>query len=532
MIKKLIFLAVMVLSGALTTFSQEPKIILTPKTGPAPRIHGPKIFGVRPGSPFLYTIPATGKKPLHYELLYSPGGLKCDETTGQITGTINNPGEYNATLKVSNELGSVSRPFKIVCGDKIALTPQMGWNSWYVWENHVTDKIMRDAADAMVSTEMMNHGYMYVNIDDCWASKPGSKDSTLLSEPRDSTGSINSNKRFPDMKALADYIHSKGLKAGIYTSPGPLTCAGHTGIYGHEEQDIAKFADWGYDFLKYDWCSYDNIGKRDSMPDLQKPYLLVSSILQKQKRDIVLNLCQYGMGKVWRWGKKVGGQSWRTADDLGGSFEGIGKALFRDGFDVYSRDSLHLYAGPGGWNDPDYLLLGYLSNWKGKTVPTPLTPNEQYTQVSLWSIVAAPLIFSGDITRMDDFTLSLLTNDEVIDVDQDPLGKPGYRVSKNKDKEIWVRQMDDGSMVVGLFNRGETETKLTVRWSDLNSKISYYKVRDLWRQKTAGVFRNKFTSSVGRHGVVLIRLWEQPNWKAPSSGVKVFNMFDEEESQW
>jgi alpha-galactosidase len=237
------------------------------------------------------------------------------------------------------------------------------------------------------------------------------------------------------------------------------------------------------------------------------------------------------MGKVWKWGGKVGGQSWRTADDLGGSFEGIGKALFRDGFDVYSRDSLHLYAGPGGWNDPDYLLLGYLSNWKGKTVPTPLTPNEQYTQVSLWSIVAAPLIFSGDITRMDDFTLSLLSNDEVIDVDQDPLGKPGYRVSKNKDREIWVRQMDDGSMVVGLFNRGETEAKITVRWTDLNSKIPYYKVRDLWRQKNVGTFRNKFSSRVGRHGVVLIRLWKQPDWKLPSNQIKVFNMFDEEETQ-
>ena len=160
----------------------------------------------------------------------------------------------------------------------------------------------------------------------------------------------------------------------------------------------------------------------------------------------------YGNG-----GKQVGGQSWRTAGDLGGSFEGIGKALFRDGFDVYSRDSLHLYAGPGGWNDPDYLLLGYLSNWKGETVPTPLTPNEQYTHVSLWSIVAAPLIFSGDITRMDDFTLSLLTNDEIIEVDQDPLGKPGYRVSKDGDLEVWIRHLEDGSIAVGLFNRGETE---------------------------------------------------------------------------
>jgi alpha-galactosidase len=360
----------------------------------------------------------------------------------------------------------------------------------------------------MVNSGLIDHGYMYINIDDCWSAKPGSPDSTLLAEPHDQNGMINSNKRFPDMKALTDYIHSKGLKAGIYTSPGTFTCAGHTGVYGHEEKDIARFVEWGYDFLKYDWCSYDNIGKRDDLTDLKKPYMLVSEIIKKQQRDIVLNLCQYGMGKVWKWGREVGGQSWRTADDLGGSFEGIGKALFRDGFDVFSRDSLHLYAGPGGWNDPDYLLIGYLSNWKGKTVPTPLTPNEQYTQVSLWSLVAAPLILSGDITRLDDFTLSLLTNDEVIEVDQDPLGKPGFRVSKNGDLEVWIRHLEDGSHAVGLFNRGENEAKVNASWKDLGIS-GEQKVRDLWRQKDIGTFKDNFTTSVGRHGVVFLRLWRQ-----------------------
>ena len=484
----------------------EPKIILTPKPGLEPRINGAKVFGVRPGSPFLFTIPVTGRRPIKYEVLNIPAGLSCDPETGRITGTLDAPGEYLTTFRVTNELGSAEREFKIVCGDKLALTPHMGWNSWYVWENHVTDKIMRDAADAMVSSGMIDHGYMYVNIDDCWSVKPGSTDSTLLGEPRDGNGMINSNKRFPDMKALTDYIHSKGLKAGIYTSPGSFTCAGHVSAYGYEEQDIARFVEWGYDFLKYDWCSYSRIGRRDTLPDLQRPYILASKILKKQKRDIVLNLCQYGMGDVWKWGRKVGGQSWRTAGDLGGSFEGIGTALFRDGFDVFSRDSLHLYGGPGGWNDPDYLLLGYLSNWNGKTVPTPLTPNEQYTHVSLWSILAAPLIFSGDITRMDDFTLSLLTNDEVIEVDQDPMGKPGYRVSKNGDMEVWVRPLEDGSNAVGLFNRGETETKVTADWTDLGIS-GKQRVRDLWRQKDIGRFDGKFTARVPRHGVVMVRIW-------------------------
>jgi alpha-galactosidase len=504
--RRLFILIILIFAGISSVYSQEVKTILTPKPKPEPRINGTKIFGVRPGSPFLFTIAATGTKPLLYEVLNLPQGLKCDPKTGQITGVLDKPGDYLTTFRVTNKLGSARREFKIVCGDKLALTPHMGWNSWYVWENHVTDKIMRDAADAMVSSGMIDHGFMYVNIDDCWASKPGSNDSMLNVSPRNVKGMVNSNKRFPDMNSLTDYIHSKGLKAGIYTSPGPLTCAGHSGAYGHEEEDIARFVEWGYDFLKYDWCSYDNIGSKDNLQDLQKPYILISNILKKQKRDIVLNLCQYGMGSVWKWGKQVGGQSWRTAGDLGGSFEGIGTALFRDGFDVYSTDSLHLYAGPGGWNDPDYLLLGYLSNWKGQTVPTPLTPNEQYTQMSLWSLVAAPLIFSGDITRLDDFTLSLLTNDEIIEVDQDVLGKPGYRVSKSGDAEVWIRKLADGSRAVGLFNRGKNEMKVTASWKDLGIS-GEQKVRDLWRQKDLGSYKDKFISGVPAHGVVMLRIW-------------------------
>jgi alpha-galactosidase len=490
--------------GSLT----EAKVILTPEPSPKPRINGTRIFGVRPGSPFLFKIPATGKRPMTFEVLNLPPGLSCDAKTGMITGSLVTPGTFHTTFRVANELGTAEREFRIVCGDTLALTPHMGWNSWYIWENHVTDRIMRDAADAMVNSGMIDHGYMYVNIDDCWSVKPGSTDSTLLGEPRDNRGMINSNRRFPDMKALTDYIHAKGLKAGIYTSPGRLTCAGHVAAYGHEEQDVARYVEWGYDFLKYDWCSYSDIARTDTLPNLQKPYILISNILGKQDRDIILNLCQYGMGDVWKWGRQAGGQSWRTAGDLGGSFEGIGTALFRDGFDVYSRDSLHLYARPGGWNDPDYLLLGYLSNWKGQTVPTPLTPNEQYTQVSLWSIVAAPLIFSGDIARMDDFTLRLLTNDEIIEVDQDPLGKPGYRVSKDGDLEVWKRELEDGSIAVGLFNRGEKAANVTAYWSGLGIS-GKQRLRDLWRQEDLGSYSDKFTSEVGRHGVLMLRMTKE-----------------------
>jgi alpha-galactosidase len=483
----------------------EEAVVLSPKPGPAPRINGARIFGVRPGSPFLFTIPATGERPMTFAAEGLPEGLKVDPQTGRITGRIERRGEYRLILKASNRLGTAAKTLKIVCGDTLALTPHMGWNSWYVWENRVTDKIMRDAAEAMVATGMIDHGYQYVNIDDCWAMKPGSNDPTLQGEPRDERGMINANKRFPDMKALTDYIHSKGLKAGIYSSPGPTTCAGHVGAWEHEDQDVARFVEWGFDFLKYDWCSYENISGGNGPAELQKPYRLVSRILARQPRDMVLNLCQYGMGKVWEWGREVGGNSWRTAGDLGGSFEGIPAALFRDGFDIYAANDLQRYGGPGAWNDPDYLLLGWLSDWKGGTARTPLTPNEQYTHVSLWCLLAAPLIFSGDITRLDEFTLSLLTNDEVIDMDQDPLGKPGRRVAKKGDLEVWTRDLEDGSKAVGLFNRGEAEAEVEAAWTEIGVR-GPQKVRDLWRQKDWGVFRDKYKALVPRHGVVLVRL--------------------------
>jgi alpha-galactosidase len=485
--------------------ANNPPVVLTPKPPLTPRINGARIFGVHPGHPFLFTIPTTGDRPMKFAAAHLPKGLSLDPQTGQITGTITQPGQYLVTLCASNKLGTATRPFKIVCGDTLALTPHMGWNSWYVWENHVTDKILRDAAEAMVRSGLINHGYQYINIDDCWAVKPGATDPTLGGTPRDAQGMVNPNARFPDMKALTDFIHAKGLKAGIYTSPGRLTCAGHVGAYGHEELDAKRFAEWGFDFLKYDWCSYGEIAKNPSRADLQKPYRLMADILRRQNRDIVFNLCQYGMGNVWEWGKAVGGNSWRTAGDLGGSFEGIPASLFRDGFDVYARNQLHQFAGPGAWNDPDYLLLGYLSNWKGQTVPTPLTPDEQYTQVSLWCLVAAPLIFSGDLTRLDDFTLSLLSNDEVIEVDQDPLGRPGKRVAIEGSREVWAKDMEDGTKAVGLFNRGGEETTVTAHWSELGINGPRV-VRDCWRQQDLARYDAEFTTKVPPHGVTLVRL--------------------------
>lgn len=479
----------------------EKAVILTPKPSPKPRINGAKLFGVRPGSPFLFTIPATGNRPMEFSAKGLPKGLKLDAKTGRITGSVAKRGEYTVILRARNALGVAEREFRIVVGDKLALTPPMGWNSWYCFFASVTDEMMRAAADAMVDTGMINHGYSYVNIDDGWMVKPGSKDPLLGGEPWNAEGKINANRKFPDMKALTDYIHSKGLKAGLYTSPGPRTCAGYVGSYQHEEQDAQRFAEWGFDFLKYDWCSYGQIAKDRSAEELMKPYKLMKAALNKQDRDFIYNLCQYGMGNVWEWGADVGGHCWRTTGDLG-----IATSLYNNVITYgFLHDGKEQWAGPGHWNDPDYILIGWIG-WKGALRPTPLTPNEQYTHVSLWCLLAAPLIFSGDLTKLDEFTLSLLTNDEVIEVDQDPLGRQASRVAQEGDGHVWAKDMEDGSKAVGLFNVGEMETTVTARWSDLGLK-GKQRVRDLWRQKDVGVFEDKFEKKVPRHGVVLVRIF-------------------------
>ncbi len=373
---------------------QSQGVVLTPPPPATPRINGARVFGVRPGHPFLFTIPATGRRPMEFAVNNLPAGLKVDSHTGQMTGVLRDRGEYRVTFRAQNALGQAERNFKIVCGDTLALTPHMGWNSWYIWRARISDKIIREAADAMVANGMIDHGYAYVNMDACWSVKLGSTDPTLNGPPRDAQGNINPNPRFPDMQALTEYIHSKGLKAGIYTGPVPVYCAAYpyVGSYQHEAQDGRRFAQWGFDFLKYDWCNSTNVPP-------------MGAILQKLDRDVVLNVVAGsvgGMHTAGKWGRKAGVHSWRTARDLGGAW-GL---IVEDVFGLYGRNEVQCYSGPGGWNDPDYLCLGYVS----PHAKTSLSPSEQYSYVSIWCLAAAPLIYSGDITRLDDFTLGLLTN--------------------------------------------------------------------------------------------------------------------------
>jgi alpha-galactosidase len=497
--------------------------ILTPAAPPTPRINGANVFGVRPGSPFLFTIPATGDRPMEFSATNLPNGLNVDKKTGQITGTLRSKGEFRVTLGARNSLGTASKQFRIVCGDTIALTPPMGWNSWNCFAHMVSADKVKSAADAMVKSGLINHGWTYINIDDFWQNHIPTNDKDvqdLVNPLRDEKEFIVSNVRFPDMKGLADYVHDRGLKIGLYSSPGPTTCGRCAGSWLHEAQDAKTYAKWNFDYLKYDWCSYGDVVdgnvtnpldvpvRKNSKDDnfAIYPYKVMGDLLREQNRDIVFSLCQYGGHDVWKWGGSVNGSCWRTTGDIQDSWrslKGIG----------FNQDKAAPYAKPGSWNDPDMLIVGWVG-W-GKAHPTGLTTDEQYTHISLWSMLAAPLLLGCDMTRLDDFTMNLLTNDEVLAVDQDELGKQATCVIKVSeigdmlaDVRVYEKELVDGGRAVGFFNLG-TEP-VTLKFNDFTKLQLSGKqtVRDLWRQQnvaTVNTAEDSLPLAIPGHGVVLYK---------------------------
>ena len=478
---------------------------LTPPSPPTPLIHGAKVFGVHPNSPFLFTVAATGDRPMTFSADNLPAGLALDPATGCITGTAPAAGDYVVKLHAKNALGETERDLLIKSGATLALTPPMGWNSWNCFASAVSDEKIRAAADAMVKSGLADHGWTFINVDDFWQVNPKSKDPTLLGPERDAQGNILPNKRFPDMKALADYIHSHGLKAGLYSSPGPYTCGGCTGSYQHEEQDAQQYAAWGFDYLKYDWCSYGKIYREQDggkgLDGMKKPYEVMAAALKKVNRDIVYSFCQYGMGDVWKWGAATGGNSWRTTDDIRDNW----KSMMTN---ATKRGDLAPYAGPGHWNDPDMLVVGKVG-WGPNLHPSQLTPDEQYTHISLWALQAAPLLIGCDLTQLDPFTRGLLTNDEVIDIDQDPLGQAatmGGEADHGTMIQMWIRPLSDGSVAIGLINLSDKPSGDVVSFGDFQLKGPQI-IRDVWRQKDLGTFTDKFESGpIPPHGVLLLRL--------------------------
>jgi len=365
----------------------------------------------------------------------------------------------------------------------LAATPPMGWSTWNHFHRDISDALVRAQADALVASGMRDAGYVYVNIDGGWQGS------------RDADGVLHPDNNFPDMKALADYIHSKGLKFGIYSGPGPKSCGGQTTSYGYEAQDAKMFASWGVDFLKYDLCSYREIMKQESGGNVEKSDALMKAAYEKMHQDllatgrpILFSMCQYGWGEVWEWGAEVGGNMWRTSGDINDTYDRMALIGFGEA-------GLSKYAGPGHWNDPDFLEVGNAG----------MTPDEQRTHFSLWAMLAAPLIAGNDVTAMTAETKSILMNKEVIAVDQDPLGKAGDRAYAAGALEVWARPLGGGAMAVALFNRLTGATRMTLRLKDVGWH-GRAAARNLWTREDVDVLSGETTVVVPAHGVVMLRL--------------------------
>ena len=474
--------------------------ILTPPTPATPRINGAFVFGVRPGSPFQYQIAATGDRPMTFAAEGLPAGLEIHPETGLITGKLTKAGTFEVILQAKNVKGTAERKLRIECGDRIALTPPMGWNSWNCWGLSVNDEKVRDAA-RMMNEKLHAYGWEYVNIDDGWEAASRTKQ-----------GEILSNDKFPDFKALTDYIHGLGLKFGIYSSPGHITCGGHVGSYQHEEIDAKTWERWGVDYLKYDYCGYLEIEKDSEEKTIQEPYIVMRKALDKVNRDIVYCV-GYGAPNVWNWAPEAGGNQWRTTRDITDEWNVVTAiGTFQD----VCADA----TAPGRNNDPDMLVVGKLGQgWGSKVHDSYLTADEQYSHISLWCLLSSPLLIGCDMANMDDFTLNLLTNNEVIAVSQDPMVAPAKKMMV-ENGQVWSKKLYDGSYAVGFFH----VDPYFILWDQEDAEAMQMReyafdfdlkqlgiegkamVRDLWRQKDLGEVNGIFRTEVPYHGVTFVKI--------------------------
>lgn len=500
--------------------------ILTPKPADAPRINNAPVYGARPGHEFIYRIAFTGAKPAKIRVKGIPRGLYLDKDNGVIYGKAVNSGIYNVNIEVKNAYGKDKKQITFKIGNKIALTPPLGWNSWNSFACDVTEDNIKHTAEQLINTGLADYGYSYINIDDCWMMKPdsahhykGFRDSLVAAyhkhnnegrivrkkvrfnedevsgDPRAADGTILSNQDFR-MLSLTKYVHDKGFKIGIYSSPGPYTCQTYEGSYLHEVQDAKQYAKWGFDYLKYDWCSYRLIAdKQPSLEEMKKPYVIMGNAFKNINRDIFYSLCQYGMGKVWEWGPQVGANAWRTSHDIRDNWDSLMDILKK-------QKGLEDYAAPGYWNDPDMLVVGYVG-WNRNLRPTYLSPNEQYTHISLWSLLASPLLIGCDLNRMDDFTFNLLANPEVLKINQDTLGKQGKKIISDNNIHVWTKPLADGKVAVGIFNFGDHSVSYSLPVSQIMNTPA--KILDAWKISDLPYSGEKsIPLKVNRHGVHLL----------------------------
>lgn len=480
---------------------EKENYILTPKPLDTPVINNPLVFGVRPNNPLLWSVMASGERPIRYSAIGLPSGVEIDENTGIITGKISQKGNYKVTLVAENSKGMSRKNVMIKVGDKIALTPSMGWNSWNCWGLSVDDGKVRDAAKLM-SERLHDYGWEYVNIDDGWEAPS-----------RNDKGEIVPNSKFPSFKDLTNYIHGLGLKFGIYSSPGATTCGGHVGSYQYDEIDARSWAKWGVDYLKYDYCGYLEIEKNSEEKTIQEPYIIMRKALDKIDRDVVYCV-GYGAPNVWSWGAEAGGNQWRTTRDITDEWNVvIAIGTFQDVCSSATK--------PGANNDADMLVIGRLGKaWGEKSVHSSyLTPDEQYSHISLWCLLSSPLLLGCDMANMDDFTMNLITNNEVLAVSQDSLVAPATKHLVTNG-QIWTKKLSDGSYAVGFFNvdpyfalwdqddaipmqNREYDFKLALSTLGINGKAM---VRDLWRQKELGIVNGELSLSTPYHGVKLVKV--------------------------
>jgi len=492
--------------------NSDEKYILTPKAGKEPKINSARIFGVTPGNPFLFTIAASGDRPMMFSAENLPAGLFINPKTGIISGQISKKGTFNTVLKAKNEFGEAAKPLKIVIGDTIALTPPIGWNGWNSWAREIDREKVIASAVAMVEKGLSNHGWTYVNIDDCWQGQRGGK-----------LNALQPNEKFPRFREMIDTIHAMGLKVGLYSTPWISSYAGFAGAssdfesgiypdsvknnkreyryigkYRFEKEDALQMAEWGVDYLKYDWRIDVNSAER------------MATALKNSGRDIFYSISNSApFANAEDWARIC--NAWRTGPDIRDSW----LSLYISSFTI---DKWAPYAGPGHWNDPDMLIIGNVTTGT-EMHPTRLTPDEQYSHVSLFSLLAAPLLIGCPIDQLDDFTLNLITNDEVIEINQDPLGNPGRFIKEQNGVQVWIKQLENNEQAVGLFNvDGFMETPQSFfRWGDEKPKTfnlnfqemglgEKYKIRDVWRQKDLGEFEGNFSTEIPHHGVIFIRL--------------------------
>lgn len=498
----------------------EPGKRLTPPIDSAPSINGASVYGVTPGAPLLYTIAASGDRPMTFYAKGLPKGVKLDPKTGIITGKISARGTYKVSIGVKNAKGQATRELKIVAGDTICLTPPMAWNSWYSYSEAVSQEFILKTARLIKETGLINHGWTYVNIDDCWQGTRGGKFSA-----------IQPNVRFPDMKAMCDEIHSLGLKAGIYSTPWMGTYAGFIGGSAMNEQgDVSEFAvaedhpdrrqetqffggypglhrqkvdrvgqfwlfdkdakqwaEWGFDYVKVDWLPND-------VPNTKR----ILSDLKASGRDIILSLSNAAPFENVEQLSQLA-NAWRTTGDIHDNWNSIQSIGF-------SQEKWQPYTKPGHWNDPDILQVGNLGKPNNKNTtfkPTGLTPDEQYTQLTLWSLLSAPLLISCDLENLNDFTAGLLMNDDVIAVNQDPAAKPAKRIYDNDHFQIWTKELSDKSIAAGFFNLGEKRIlEINLNDIDLSGKFN---VRDLWKRQDVGTVTGKFSIELNTHGATFFK---------------------------